>query len=259
MPSPFPGMNPWLEQDFVWPDFHTRYLPRIAGQLARHVGKTYFVKIEQQLYIHERSVDERDLLGIGDVGIAEAHRAPSSPAGGGAQTMTAPVYSIIPPEPERTRHAWIEIRDKRDHAVITVIELLSPSNKRWGPDRDAYFAKRYQLLGSQTHLVEIDLLRGNRRMPLNGLPDCDYYAMVSHVDDRPTVGVWPVALRNRLPVIPVPLRGDDPPINVDLQLALHDVYDESTYENYIYEGEPQPPLLGEDKEWAAQFVPKTAR
>jgi hypothetical protein len=125
MPSPFPGMNPWLEQDDVWEDFHSRYLPAIAAQLARGVGTSYFVKIEQQLFIHESSADKRSPLGKADTGIA--HARPPESAQGSAGTITAPMYAVIPPALETTRHSWIEIRDKRRRGVVTVIELLSPS------------------------------------------------------------------------------------------------------------------------------------
>jgi hypothetical protein len=247
-------MNPWLEQDDVWEDFHSRYLPAIAAQLARGVGTSYFVKIEQQLFIHETSADERSLLGRADIGIARMH--PPESIQGSVGTMTAPMYAMIPPVPETTRHSWIEIRDKRRRGVVTVIELLSPSNKRSGPDRAAYFAKRHYLLESETHFVEIDLLRGGPRMPLDSLPKCDYYVMVSRAEDRPRAGIWPIKLREALPQMPVPLLMPDGPIVVDLQTALHAVYDQSTYANYIYDGQPQPTLNSDDAAWANQFLPK---
>ena len=87
MPSPFPGMNPWLEQDDVWEDFHSRYLPAIAAQLARGVGTSYFVKIEQQLYIHESSAEERALLGRADVGIAQVRPAESAQGSAGTRRL----------------------------------------------------------------------------------------------------------------------------------------------------------------------------
>lgn len=252
MPSPFPGMNPWLEQDDVWEDFHSRYLPAIAAQLSHGVGTSYFVKIEQQLYIHESSAEERALLGRADVGIAQVR--PSQSAQASAGTISAPTYAVIPPVPETTRHSWIEIRDKRHRSIVTVIELLSPSNKRPGPDRAAYFAKRHQLLNSETHFIEIDFLRGGPRMPLEDLPKCDYYVMVSRAQDRPRVGLWPIKLREVLPEMPVPLLAGDKPIMVNLQAALNDVYDQSTYQNYIYEGKPQPPLNPDDLNWATQLL-----
>jgi len=154
------------------------------------------------------------------------------------------------------RHGYVEIRDRRNRELVTVIELLSPTNKRPGPDREQYLAKRRQLFASNVHLVEIDLLRGGPRLPLEDLPDCDYYVAVGRVTDRPRVGICPLRLRDPLPTIPIPLQAPDPDARLDLQQALHDVYDAAGYEDYIYTGQPQPPLHPEDAAWAREFVPE---
>src|SRR5205807_8592511 len=104
------------------------------------------------------------------------------------------------------RLAFVEIRDRVDRRLITVIELLSPTHRYAGPDREQYLAKRGQLLASGTHFVEIDLLRGGPRLPLKDLPECEYYVRVSRAEERPQAGLWPLRLRKRLPVIPIPLR-----------------------------------------------------
>lgn len=112
----------------------------------------------------------------------------------------------MPPVVEIERESFVEIRDRRTRELITVIELLSPANKKPGPDREQYLAKRRQVLASPVHFVEIDLLRGGVRMPLEDFIECDYYAMVSRAEERPRAGVWAVSLADRLPEIPVPLR-----------------------------------------------------
>ena len=73
MPSPFPGMNPYLEQDDVWQDFHDSMIPAMRDALVGQAGSDYVVKIEQQLYIHEPPMDHRLLIGKGDVGFSTAH------------------------------------------------------------------------------------------------------------------------------------------------------------------------------------------
>jgi hypothetical protein len=105
------------------------------------------------------------------------------------------------------------------------------------------------------NLVEIDLLRGGRRLPVEGLPECDYYALVSRPAERPDVGLWPVRLRERLPVVPIPLRPSETAARLDVQETLHRVYDEAGYQDYIYSGELTPALAADDAEWARQFVP----
>jgi hypothetical protein len=253
MPSPFPGMNPYLEQDDVWQDFHQSYIPLLRELLAEQVRPGYSVKVEEYLFIHELSAEERQFVGRADVSVART----SSSAGvrSGVGTADAPVYGRLPPAVDVERHSYLEIRDRRNRELVTVLELLSPSNKRLGPDREQYLGKRRQLINSSVHLIEIDLLRGGPRLPLEDLPDCDYYAFVARMEERPRVGVWPVRLRDPLPTIPVPLRAPDPDARLDLQAALHRLYDAAVYENTIYTGNPQPPLHPEDAAWARQFVP----
>jgi hypothetical protein len=216
MPSPFPGMNPYLEQVRAWHDFHERFIPKAAEQITPQVRPAYIVRIDEHVYI-------------------------------------APVYGLLSPAVDMERHAFLEIQDRYTREVITVIELLSPSNK--SSDREQYLAKRRQFLASPVHLVELDLLRGGPRLSLQNLPKCDYYAIVSRAEERPRVGVWPIRLRDRLPVIPIPLRSDEPAARLDLQEVVHLVYDAAAYEDYIYKGEPEPRLRPADAKWARQFLP----
>ncbi len=141
---------------------------------------------------------------------------------------------------------------------MTVIELLGLSNKRAGDDREQYLAKRRELLRTPTHLVEIDLLRGWAPMPQEGRPDCDYSVMVSRAEKRRAADLWPIRLRDRLPMIPIPLRAPDSSAAVDLQEVLHRAYDGPGYEHFIYGGSPEPGLSPEDAAWARQFLPARA-
>ena len=255
MPSPFPGMNPFLEQEEVWHDFHQAFIPLARDLISAQVLPKYLVKIEEYLFIHELSADERLLLGRSDVGIKQSgvsHDVERASPGG---AVAAPYYARMPEAVDTERHSFLEIRDRQGRELVTVIELLSPANKRPGADRETYVGKRRQLLASGVHLVEIDLLRGWPRMPMEGLPDCDYYAIVSRAEDRPDVGVWPIRLRDPLPNIPIPLRDADPPAKLDLQEVLHRIYDAAGYQYYIYQGRPQPPLHPADVVWAQQFIP----
>jgi hypothetical protein len=246
-------MNPYLEQEDVWLDFHQSLIPLIREVLAEQVRPGYVVKVEEQLYIHELSAEERLLQGRSDVSLV---RSPSSAATRSTGTcIQAPAHARFLPAVDVERHSFLEIRDRTDRGLVTVVELLSPSNKRSGPDREQYVAKRRQIAATQTHLVEIDLLRGGPRMPMEDLPDCDYYVLVSRADTRPDVEVWPLLLRDCLPVIPIPLRAPDADARIDLQQVLHRLYDAAGYEDYIYSGTPRPPLHPEDAIWARQFVP----
>ena len=121
-----------------------------------------------------------------------------------------------------------------------MIEVLSPSNKRYGPDREQYLMKRSTMMFSTASIVEIDLLRGGPRLPINDLPACDYCVMVFRKSNSPKVETWPIGLREELPVIPIPLKGDFADATLDLQALLNRVYDTAAYEDFLYES---PPIL----------------
>ena len=250
MPSPFPGMNPYLEQADVWQDFHQSFIPLLRQLLAEQVRPKYLVKIEEQIFIHELPEDQRWLIGRGDMTVA---RSGTDSTGTAVVLLQAPAIGRVPLNVDVERHAFLEIRDRGNRQLVTVLELLSPSNKRPGPDREQYLAKRQQLLASSVHLVELDLLRGGPRLPMEYLPPCDYCVMVSRYEDRPQVSLWPLGLRDKLPTIPIPLLAQER-ATLDLQSALHQAYDAAGYEDYIYANAPTPPLQGADAEWAQQLI-----
>jgi hypothetical protein len=247
-------MNPYLEQDDVWHDFHERFLPRLAEVIGSQLAAHYIVKIDEQVFIHEPPAEPRTLLGRGDVFVT-ARQTPSPEAAAAATAPVGAPAQVVLPAVDVEGVSYLEIRDRRDRRLVTVIELLSPTNKYSGPDREQYLGKRGRLLASSAHLVEIDLLRGGPRMPFAGpLPECEYYALVSRMEKRPRADFWPIRLRDPLPAIPIPLRAPDPDARLDLQAALHHVYDAARYGNYVYEGTPQPGLSAADEAWARQFM-----
>jgi hypothetical protein len=252
MPSPFPGVNPYLEQTAQSQDFHTEFLTTIRRALTPQVGPNYIVQLEEHVYIHDMVEETRTRLGRGDVTFA---RSRFNIQGGVATGVLDAPEEVELPEQDEERIRFLEIRDRRGRELITVIELLSPSNKRSGEDRELYLAKRREILRSPAHLVEIDLLRGWVPLPVRNRPACDYSIMVSRAERRPKAGYWAIKLRDRLPVIPVPLRVEDGDVRIDLQAALNSAYDAAVYERYIYEGSPEPVLSPEDAGWAAQFRP----
>jgi hypothetical protein len=247
MPSPFPGMNPYLEQDDAWQDFHDRLIPAISDALSPQVRPHFIVKIEEHLYIHESEGWQRIRIGSSDVDIAHAPGTPNAPRG--TATLDAPAHVLLP-HAHVDNETYLEIRDRKNRELITVIELLSPTNKKPGPDREQYLAKRANVLRSAAHFVEIDLLRGWPRMPSANAPASDYCIMVSQVDERPRAAYWPVMLREPLLPIPIPLREPVPLARLDLQAVLHLVYDRAGYEDYIYQGQPTPALGPADAAWA---------
>jgi len=252
MPSPFPGMNPYLEQPGTWHDFHEQFCVVCRTLLVPRLVPGYFARLEEHLYIHELPAEERRFLGRADVSITQHHRSGSADAI--TSTISAPVIGHIDIGVDVESESFIEIRDRDSRRLVTVIEFLSPSNKQPGADREQYLGKRRQLIKSHVHFVEVDLLRGGPRMPVRDLPPCDFYVMVSRYENRPDVQLWPIQLRDPLPEIPVPLSGPDEAATLDLQAALQNSYDSAGYVDYIYEGTPDPPLAEADAAWASEIL-----
>ena len=139
MPSPFPGMNPYFERETIWKDFHDSYLMTIRNHLVPQVKPNYIVKLGENLFIHEPSAEERLLAGHGDVSLSHANGNGLDPVAGVA--VLSPTKIRIP-SVDIEEHVFLEIRDRENLDLVTVIEMLSPSNKKPGADREQYLAKR---------------------------------------------------------------------------------------------------------------------
>lgn len=252
MPSPFPGMNPYLEQESVWHSFHEQFPAFCQEMLTAQVRPKYFVKLDVNVYIHELPEGSARVVRP-DVTVGHPSTAGQAPTAGGP-SLAAPVIGQLELAIDVLQEAFVEIHETRTGRVIAAIELLSPTNKAPGPERAIYLAKRRRYAQSNINLVEIDLLRGWPRMPVAGLPKCDYCVLVSRAAERPHVGLWPIKLREKLPTIPIPLLPEDAPAQLDLQALLERLYDAGGYEDYIYSGTPEPPLDPADQAWADEVI-----
>ena len=256
MPSPFPGMNPYFEQSTIWQDFHNEFVGALRRLIAPQVVPDYFVQLEEHLYIHDLPPEQGRVVGRADVSLAST--GISTRGQGGVDLLEAPAEVYLPAQ-DVGRVQFLEIRDRTGQELITVIELLSPSNKQGGEDREKYLAKRRELFRSRAHFVEIDLLRGGQPMPTDDRPECDYSVLISRAERRPIAEFWPIPLRDRLPVIPIPLRVGTNDARIDLQEVLDRTYDGPSYEYVLYRSPPQPALSADESEWAQNFLPKSAR
>ena len=167
MSSPFPGMDPYIEQNVPWGDFHGRFNSHAAEHLSAQLVPDYVVRVEE--YVYAREPEEfRTLVGRADVAATD---------GGGSSARGAAVGVIEAPSEvellgvglDRVTH--IVIRDREDNGLVAMVELLSPSNKYAGDDKNAYLAKRALVAESDAHFVEIDLLRGGPPIPLTRQAD----------------------------------------------------------------------------------------
>jgi len=240
-------MNPYLENPELWPEVHSRLIVAIADELTEHLSEKYRVAIEKRTYFS--SGDENLLVGIPDVSVVAKRTAESQPAR--TATLAPQPISVTVPMTEEVQERYLEIREVATGTVVTVIELLSPKNKRAGEGRQAYERKRNQVLASLSHLIEIDLLRGGQPPPIRGGVDSDYRILISRSDRRPAALLYAFSLRQAIPQIAVPLMpGDGEPL-LDVQVVLQRVYERGRYYLAIdYTQPPQPALSQEDVAWA---------
>lgn len=255
MPSPFPGMNPYLEAPTLWSGVHHWLITEIARSLLPQLRPRYFVAVEERVY--ETSGDWSTLVGIPDNVVIQSARTQANADSAVAVTipLTQPM-TVTLPMPETIREGYLEVREVGTEAVITVIEVLSPTNKRPGEGRSQYEAKRRRVLSSATHLVEIDLLRQWEPMPiLNESIQSQYRILVSRSDRRPTADLYAFNLPDSIPVFALPLQpGDEEPV-IDLQALLHSIYDQGGYDLRLnYRQNPMVNLSSADAKWVDNWL-----
>jgi hypothetical protein len=162
------------------------------------------------------------------------------------------------PVPDNVRETYLEIRETGTNYVLTVLEILSPTNKRPGRGRRLYEDKRLEILATRTHLVEVDLIRSGEPMPLiNHAQESDYRILISRGDRRPNATLYPFGVRQPIPTFPLPLKTDDQEPQVDIGQILHDLYDRASYDLRLdYTSDPTPPLSAAEAAWAKQLLQK---
>ncbi|BAU15736.1 hypothetical protein LEP3755_63010 (plasmid) [Leptolyngbya sp. NIES-3755] len=257
MPSPFPGMNPYLEHLTFWSEFHSRLIVEVSNALVPSLRPKYYVGVETRTYTDEG--EEELLVGIPDALIlpsVEQQENLRSSEVSDVAVQTRPTQIRLP-VPVEVRERYLEVREVGTNTVITAVEILSPKNKRKGKGRTAYEKKRQRVLGSLSHLVEIDLLRGNLPMPMVGTTEkIDYRIVVSREASRPTADLYGFSLREAIPPFPLPLKPEDVELTVNLQEVFDRVYDLGSYDVRIDYRQPIPPpaLSKLDQQWVNELL-----
>ncbi|MEM8504636.1 MAG: DUF4058 family protein [Cyanobacteria bacterium P01_D01_bin.1] len=262
MPSPFPGMDPYIENAALWPNVHGRLIVAIANALSPQLLPKYQPIIEESVY-RTASVDSV-MIGRPDVAIqkTEALSVEYQPAVALMSPVVSPVVVELPIATD-IRQRFIEIRNVANQEVVTVIEVLSPANKK-GDGRAQYQRKRDRLLESQANLIEVDLLHKGDAMPMIGPTNeadilSHYRILVSPVELRPQALLYPFNLSQSLPQVAIPLRADDRAKGltptVDFQDLLNQVYEVSGYQFSIdYSQPPQPGWEPAESTWIKETV-----
>ena len=253
MPSPFPGMDPYLEHPALWPDVHNSLLAALRDALAPLVAPRYYVGLERRTYF--LSPDDLVLIGVADVAVLQRGR-PETGVASAPERATVAVLEVDVPMEEEVGENFLEVRDVETATVVTIVELLSPVNKLLGVGRAAYQAKRMQVLRTQTNLVEIDLLRAGEPMRVFGPAVVgDYRILMSRGARRPRAQLYAWGVRQPIPTFPVPLLPGDAEPTADLGAVLAGLYDRARYDLRLdYAKPPVPPLAGEDATWARDVV-----
>jgi hypothetical protein len=228
-------MDPYIEQRDLWGDFHNNLAAEIRAQLNQQTQPKYFAR--------NTRYTTYDLLEIDSSAVINQHGIYHD-------------YEI----PFRQHN--VEIRAAETKALVTVIEILSPVNKRPGHEAyQEYQRKRRDILCSPAHLLEIDLLRAGARPPLESpVPEAPYYVVLSRATRRPRVEVWPIQLADRLPTLPIPLLEPDPDAALALGVVVDSVYERGAYGVEIdYRQPPHPPISEAEASWVDNLLRQAGR
>jgi hypothetical protein len=257
-------MDPYLEQPAFWSSFHSRLIVALADTLAPLLRPNYYVEVETRTYL-DSAEEGTVFIGVPDAVVLSRRQAtsetePSRPTQGRTLAVQPQPQPVRLPMPTEIKERYLEIREVGTEAVITVVEVLSPKNKRRGLGRSLYEEKRQRILGSQSHLVEIDLLRADEPLPLVGtVPAGDYRILVSRAKQRPQAELYLVTVRDPLPKFALPLKAPEEECLVDLSSIFAGVYDRASYDLRIdyTQPPPPPPFLEADQTWIAALLAAT--
>ena len=260
MPSPFPGMDPWLEAPGLFPDLHQRLIAYLSEAVSATLPAPYYTAIATRLYVESsRRHIEPDV----DVLVPRRHRPRAAP-GGGVAVLGKPKPLVFRVADDPIREWALEIRrsDSGDR-FVTSVEVLSLSNKLRGTEgRKQYLKKRRELREGKVNIFEIDLLRAGAPTTLAPLERAerragpfDYHICARRYYRSLSTEVYPIAMAERLPLIAVPLLKGDPDITVDFQAVLDRSYAVGLFDRRADYSKPcDPPLTPEQQAWAEDIL-----
>ena len=260
MPSPFPGMDPYLEEPRRWPDVHQRLIAYITDALQARDTAALSARMGERVYIMNspRAIARKFSSSEGPSRTWGGGRVRESGASYGGPAVEADIPLLIDMPPVEYRGPFVEIV-QGDGEVVTVIEVLSPANKTPGEGYRQYRRKQEQLLASPLHLVEIDLLAAglptlfvaqSELVAAPPVPPHRYLVSVRRGTEPDRFETYPVSLSNRLPRIRVPLTAPDPDVVLDMQTVFDRCYDNGDYADLIdYQREPNAPLVPDEAAW----------
>jgi hypothetical protein len=253
MPSPFPGMDPYLEQH--WRDVHSRLVTLTSTALNSVLPQELVARVEERVVVD--SVEyARPRAIFPDVRVYEDPGAEAAKSGAGVASSAVAEPIVLELEAEEHTETYVTILDASGGEVISAIEFLSPSNKLPGDSRDEYRRKRDELVAARVNFIEIDLVRQGRwhelLLPLvaPARVQTAYRVVIRRIHPRRRAELYPMSLRSPLPRIPIPLRENDADAVLDLNGLVSRAYEEGRYDHTDYTRDCQPSLDAEDAAWA---------
>jgi hypothetical protein len=258
----FPGMDPYLEDARLWPGVHASLIVYARDSLQPMLMPRYVAAVEERVFLEGSDANRSP-----DVWIRRREKKAK-----GTVAVLEPLECDEPIEVTvaggEVRETYITILDRySEQKVVTVIEIVSPTNKHAGPGQDSYVTKQREILSSHVHLVEIDLLRAGRHVlavaewAARNQGPYDYLTSVNRaIDAREKFDLYPRTLRQSLPKIRVPLAGSDPDVRLDVQAILERTYEQGCYgDRLAYDKPCRPPLSREDLSWADRLLARAKR
>jgi hypothetical protein len=251
--NPYPGMNPFIEANGRWKDFHMTFLTTCREQLITRLPAHYRARLNERVQLIDQG-DHSFASYRPDVSVVRTTRA-SDESGGVATLIDLEPVICRNMEVETESVGYIEIHTASNDQLVTVIEVMSPTNKK-EPGRAEYRSKMEQLRRSGVHAVEIDLLLGGERLNMRELlPIGDFYTFVTRKEFYPRCEVYAWSIRRKLPRIPIPLNQPDKDVVMDLAAAFETTFQRGGYGEDLDYNVPLPESLdAADREWAASFV-----
>ena len=257
MPSPFPGMDPWLEDPAIFPDLPDALIIYLRDAINAQLPEPYVASAATRVWIDDGELREPDVFPTGPN--ARPNFADT------VQLYDVPGLMVIAPEALPVEVRYVEIRSTHGDRLVTSLEVLSPSNKApGGKGREQYLDEQGRCRVAGVALVEIDLLRDGRHTTAvdydqlaRRAPNFCYHVCASGRAVLNHYIVAAVSLADRLPRVPIPLDRGVPPIFVELQPLLDRAYDNSRYARKARYGEPpRPPLNTAEQAWADDILSK---
>ena len=257
--NPFPGMNPYLEHRHIWPGFHDRLIALLAENLGPRIPDNYRIDLNQRVEVETPLGPPPDLaFMIPDALVTDEFPRQASP-NSAAAVATSPVeeYAVRVQMPREVKVNWLRIETVPNREVVTIVELLSPTNKAPGRERNRYERKREVIVGSGANLVEIDLLRRGQPMPLETpMPASDYRILVCQGWQRPSALLYPFNVQQPIPPFALPLLPEDEPLKVDLGAIIDRMHHTARYGQVAryHEPPPEPEFAAEAQAWVGERV-----